>query len=162
MTALFHEASRTGSRTAATAVASRAVSGAREGGLPHSAWLRSVSGGRFDPASVSATVVDELPALGVTYGGRVALRRGAPRQIAAHEAAHALGADERTARRVERDPSLLGTLEPKAPVDGWAVGFEFQCQGSDNPSVYAEQLFDPGRGRDPFYKWSAAQSGIIK
>lgn len=150
--AMWHEASRTGSRAAATRVAKRAVAGARPGGLLHAEHIRSASKGKVDVGRIPATVVDGLPALGVCYDGKIAVRRGAPKSIVAHEVAHAMGADEATAHRVERDPTLLGGLTPKAPVNGWAIGFEFQCTGENDPKVYKEEieldpLQRPGRDR---------------
>lgn len=136
---MFHEASRTGSRATATRAAARAVRGARRGGLPHADRITAVTGGKVDGRSFAGAAVEGLPALGVTYGGRIAVREGAPFSVTAHEVAHALGADERTADRVERDPRLLGQLDRRAPVNGWKIGFEFQCRGDDQPIVFKSE-----------------------
>lgn len=133
--ALWHEASRTGSRATATRLAARAVTGARAGGLPHADRITAATGGKVDGRQFEATTTPGLPALGVTYGGRIAVRPDAPPSVAFHEAAHALGADERTADRAERDPSILGKLGKGAPVDGWKIGFELQTVGAKNMKV---------------------------
>ncbi|MCA9539841.1 MAG: hypothetical protein KC620_13180 [Myxococcales bacterium] len=115
--------------------ARQAVAGARAGRFPFGDRIAAETGGRIDPHKVPSTVVDGMPGMGVCHGGLVALRRDAPIEIARHELAHALGGGEAIAHRAQRDASVLRGLSGP-PVDGWAVGFEFQTVGSKNPKVY--------------------------
>lgn len=109
-------------------VAARAVSQSAQGQYPFGDRIAAETGGAINPHVVPSTVVSKLPGLGVCHGGKVALRQDAGIEVARHELAHALGADEATAYRAGRNPKVLTALGSGPPVDGWAVGFEFQSR----------------------------------
>lgn len=119
------------------AVAQQAVSGASAGHFPFGDRIRDESQGLLDPHAVPAKIVSSLPGLGVCHDGKVALRSDAGIEVARHELAHAMGADEATAQRAGRSPDVLASLKPGPPVSGWMIGFEFQTVGfGSNPKVY--------------------------
>ena len=143
------------------AVARHAVRGATTGRFPFGDRIAAETRGALDPHAVPSVVIDQLPGLGVCQDGKVALRRGSGIDVARHELAHALGGDESTAQAASRDPGVLRSLsapqssqagepgEPgptgapaarRPPVDGWAIGFEFQTHGPNNPKTYEKRI----------------------
>ncbi|MFO0578521.1 MAG: hypothetical protein U1A78_31335 [Polyangia bacterium] len=143
------------------AVARHAVRSAAPGRFPFGDRIAAETRGAIDPHTVPSVVVDKLPGLGVCQDGKVALRKGSGIDVARHELAHALGGDEATAQRASRDPGVLRSLsEPQAsqagepgapgptgepaerrpPVNGWAIGFEFQTHGASNPKTFEKRI----------------------
>lgn len=123
-----------------SAAAQQAVSGATAGRYPFGDRIRAETRGTVNPHAVPATVVNQLPGLGVCQDGKVALRQGAGIDVARHELAHALGGDEATADRAGRDPNVLTSLAGGTPVNGWKVGFEFQTWAGPNPKTFQKKF----------------------
>ncbi|MFV8753030.1 hypothetical protein ACNOYE_20985 [Nannocystaceae bacterium ST9] len=125
----------------------RWVGGATTGRFPFGERLQAETGGAVEPHAIPSVVVPGLPDRGVSVAGKVALRPDAPIEVARHELAHSLGADEATAHRAEQNPRVLAGLSKSArPIDGWAIGFEFQTAGAKNPKTYSRGIVPLARG----------------
>lgn len=138
------------------AISPQWVSGARVGNFPHGNRIARETQGTVNPHAIPSVVVPNLPDRGVCVDGKIGLRPDAPVEVARHEVAHSLGANEAIAHRAERDPSVLSGLQDSishnsaAPVDGWAIGFEFQTAGKENPKTFERPVqktynYPPGR-----------------
>lgn len=132
--------------------ARRAVAGAAPGRFPFADRIARETGGRVDARSIPTAVVPGLPSRGVAFGGRIALRPDAGIAVARHELSHVLGADERTARRAERDGSVLAGLTRRAPRDGWDRDPKFNYLRLYIEDLYVDVEYDPKQASDGKYR----------